>query len=184
VLSSSRPKIRSSRSSINEAKSSKFVVLPRPPGNPESLVSTGTNVLTAGDVYRLQNAVPARYRARAKFVANLSTINEYRQLPIAEGLTTSMVDDAGAVPRMAGWPLIENSVMDGTLNPGEPDFTLLAGDLTHFAIVDRIGAVVELVPHVFGPGRRPTGERGFLLHWRTGSDVLNPDAFRILNHSG
>ena len=34
-----------------------------------------------------------------------------------------------------------------------------------------------------GTNRRPTGEMGWYLHWRTGGDVLVADAFRLTNHS-
>jgi hypothetical protein len=42
-----------------------------------------------------------------------------------------------------------------------------------FAIVDRIGLSVELVPHVFGASQRPIGARGVYAYWRTGSGVLS-----------
>lgn len=40
---------------------------------------------------------------------------------------------------------------------------------------------IELVPHLFGSSRRPTGQRGALLWFRTGSDVVIPNAFRLLS---
>jgi hypothetical protein len=40
-------------------------------------------------------------------------------------------------------------------------------------IVDRLGSTLELVPHLVGSNRRPTGQRGALL-WV-------PQAFRLLN---
>jgi predicted phage gp36 major capsid-like protein len=39
---------------------------------------------------------------------------------------------------------------------------------------------IELVPHLFGSDRRPTGQLGALLWFRTGSDVAVPQAFRLL----
>ena len=48
-------------------------------------------------------------------------------------------------------------------------------------IVDRIGSTLELVPHLVGSSRRPTGQRGALLWFRTGSNVVVPQAFRMLN---
>jgi predicted phage gp36 major capsid-like protein len=60
---------------------------------------------------------------------------------------------------------------------------LLSGDFSQYAIVDRLGATVEHLPLLVGANRRPTGERGWFLYWRTGADVLIPDAFRITNHS-
>jgi HK97 family phage major capsid protein len=73
--------------------------------------------------------------------------------------------------------------MDGTLTGAAADYAVLSGDFNQFAIVDRIGASIELVPQLFGASGRPTGSRGFYMHWRVGSDVLVPDAFRLSNFS-
>jgi len=32
-------------------------------------------------------------------------------------------------------------------------------------------------------GLGPTGQRGFVMHWRVGADVLIADAFRLSNFS-
>lgn len=61
------------------------------------------------------------------------------------------------------------------------DYVLLYGDFTNFVIVDRVGTTMELVPHLFGANQRPTGQRGALLWFRTGSDVVIPNAFRLLD---
>lgn len=61
------------------------------------------------------------------------------------------------------------------------NYVLLYGDFTNFVIVDRIGTTLELVPHLFGANQRPTGQRGALLWFRTGSDVVVPNAFRLLD---
>jgi len=116
-------------------------------------------------------------------MANLSIINGYRQLIKATGMTESLVEDGGPVPRMAGWEVLENSNMDGTLTAAAADYTLLSGDFKQYAIVDRIGATIEIVPQLMGVNRRPSGQRGFLLHWRVGANVLVSDAFRLTNHS-
>jgi HK97 family phage major capsid protein len=54
------------------------------------------------------------------------------------------------------------------------------GDWDYFMIGDHLGMTIEIVPHLFGASRRPTGERGFFAYWRTGSVVLAPNAFRYL----
>jgi len=115
-------------------------------------------------------------------MANLAIINGYRQLPQATGLNYSVVSDATSPPTVLGWPLIENGAMDGTLGAGA-DYTIVAGDFNQYAIVDRIGTTIEVVQNLFGASRRPSGQRGFLMHWRVGADVLVPDAFRLTNHS-
>ena len=58
------------------------------------------------------------------------------------------------------------------------NYPLIYGDFSQFVLVDRIGSTVEIVSHLFGSNRRPTGQRGALLWFRTGSDVVVPQAFR------
>lgn len=116
-------------------------------------------------------------------LANLSIINQGRQLVAGSGLTTSVVDDSTTPPRMLGWQLHENSLMDGEFTSTANDYVLLSGDFSQFAIVDRIGATVEHLPLLVGANRRPTGERVWFMYWRTGADVLIPDAFRLTNYS-
>jgi len=147
------------------------------------VIATGTNVLAQGDLYANQAALPARWRPRARWMMNLSIINRYRQLPQATGLNYSIINDDGPLPRALGWEVRENSTMDGTLSAAAADYTVLSGDFRQYAIIDRVGTTIELVPHLFGAAFRPTGQRGFLLHWRTGGDVLIPDAFRLTNHN-
>jgi HK97 family phage major capsid protein len=58
---------------------------------------------------------------------------------------------------------------------------MLYGDFrAGFYIADRLGMTVEIVSHLFGATRRPTGERGFFAYWRTGSKTVVPEAFKYL----
>jgi HK97 family phage major capsid protein len=148
-----------------------------------TVIATGTNVLAQGDLYANQAALPARWRPNAKWMMNLSILNGYRQLPQATGLNYSIVDDSGPLPKALGWPIYENSSMDGTLTGSAADYLVLSGDFGQFAIVDRIGTSVEIIPHLVGTNHRPTAQRGVYMHFRVGSDVLIPDAFRLSNFS-
>ena len=59
---------------------------------------------------------------------------------------------------------------------------MILGDWRHFYVVDRIGFSMELVPHLFHTtSNRPSGQRGFLGWWRTGSDSVRDSSFRMLN---
>jgi HK97 family phage major capsid protein len=49
-----------------------------------------------------------------------------------------------------------------------------------YRIVDRVGLTVELVAHLFGANRRPTGQRGLYAYARTGAAVVIPNAIRTL----
>lgn len=57
---------------------------------------------------------------------------------------------------------------------------LVYGDLQNYVISQRIGSSVELIPHLFGTNRRPTGARGVWMWVRYGADSINDAAFRML----
>ena len=82
-------------------------------------------------------------------------------------------------PTLLGRTMYENSNMDGlSMRQRRNNFPVIYGDLSQFVLVDRIGSTVEIVSHLFGSNRRPTGQRGALLRFRTGSAVVVPQAFR------
>jgi len=143
---------------------------------------TTAETLTAADPYKVQNALAPRFQANARWAANLSIINELRQHETTNGALKfpSLQDNP---PMLLGRPMHEQSNMDGAYSASvtADNYVLAYGDFSQFLIVDRIGATIERVDHLFGASRRPTGERGALLWWRTGSDVLVPNAFRLLN---
>ena len=70
---------------------------------------------------------------------------------------------------------------NATITAGAENYVLLYGNFDHFVLVHRFPSSVEFIPNLFGPNGRPTGQRGFFLWARTGSDVLVPNAFRVLN---
>ncbi|PBA30567.1 phage major capsid protein [Mycobacterium intracellulare] len=149
-----------------------------------SLVSPATaETLAPGDVFTVQNALPPRFQPRAVWNANLTIINTLRQFETTNGALKFPELQANP-PMLLGRQMHENSNMDGTINPAatENNYPLVYGDFASgMVIVDRIGSTLELVPHLFGANRRPTGQRGALLWFRTGSDVVNPNAFRLLS---
>ena len=110
-------------------------------------------------------------------------LNALRQFETGNGaLTFPGLQDAN--PTLLGRAVHENSNMGGLPNPGATaqNYPLLYGDFAYgMVIVDRIGATLETIQHVVGPNNRPTGQRGALLWFRTGSDVVNPNALRVLS---
>lgn len=142
----------------------------------------GTEELAAADIYKLQNALPPRFQPRASWNANLTILNTIRQFETTNG-ALKFPELQSNPPMLLSRSVYENSNMDGTLNPAaaEANHVLLYGDFQQFVIVDRIGSTLELVPHLVGDNGRPTGQRGALLWFRTGSNVVVPNAFRLLN---
>ncbi|WP_319454254.1 MULTISPECIES: phage major capsid protein [unclassified Mycobacterium] len=139
-------------------------------------------VVAAGDIYAVQNALPPRFQPRASWNANLSIINTLRQMETTNGALKfpGLQDNP---PMLLGRTMHENSNMDGTFDAAATatNYLLLYGAFEQFVIVDRIGSTLELVPHLVGANRRPTGQRGALLWFRTGSNVVVPQAFRLLS---
>lgn len=128
----------------------------------------------------MQNALPSRFQPNARWTANLAILNTLRQFETTNGALKfpSLQDNP---PMLLGRTVHEQSNMDGDCSTNAVNYVLAYGDWSQFPIVDRIGATLERVDHLVGANRRPTGQRGALLWWRTGSDVLVPNAFRLLN---
>lgn len=159
--------------------------------NPNGVVTTlgtasrvdtaGSGALAAGDIYLLENAMAPRFIANSSIVASKTIYNKFRTLFQAQA---SAAGDPFARPsgamgeRFNGYPKYELSTMATTTGTG--DLVMLQGDFQQFLIVDRVGMGIELVPHVLGSNRRPTGERGVIAIWFNNSKVLVDNAFRLL----
>jgi HK97 family phage major capsid protein len=78
----------------------------------------------------------------------------------------------------------ENSNMDSAIDAAATanNYMAIYGDIAKaFYIVDRVGSTLEIIPNLVGANQGPTGERG-ALHWfRTGSEVVNIAAARLLD---
>lgn len=148
------------------------------------VTSDGSEALAASDIYKLQNALPPRFQARASWNANLAILNTIRQFETTNG-ALKFPELSANPPMLLGRSVYENSNMDGTINAAatETNDVLLYGDFSQFAVTLRTGSSLELVSHLMGENRRPTGERGAWLWTRVGSDVLIDNAFRLLRVS-
>lgn len=147
-------------------------------GTSSIVASAGADAFAKGDVYAVQNALPPRFSPRAQWCANIATINLMSQMETTAGARLFPELSDG---RLLNKPINELSNMDGVINATQENYMLLYGDFRNFVIVDRIGTTLELIPNLVGANRRPTGQRGALLWFRTGSDSVVDNAFRLLN---
>lgn len=146
------------------------------------VTSDGSEALAASDVYKLDNALAPRWQQTAQWVISGPVQNTLRQFETAGGqLKFPGLHDNP--PTLLGRAVVTASNMDSTINPAatEGNHLVVLGDLSQFVIVDRWPSQIELIPQLFGPNRRPTGQRGWVLFARVGSDVLVTNAFRLLN---
>ncbi|MFD4740955.1 phage major capsid protein [Streptomyces virginiae] len=150
-------------------------------GTSSVVTSTTTDTFAAADIYKVDNALPARYRANASWVANRSIYNLVRQFDTGGG--AQMWERIGAdVPAMLlGRPALESEDMDGTVTAAAENYLAVYGDWSNYVIADRVGVTVEFIPHLVGANRRPTGQRGWYAYYRVGADSVNDGAFRMLN---
>lgn len=149
-----------------------------------SEINSAGEALAAADIYGLDEALPARYRGRASFVANRAIYNDVRQLDSAGGSLLWERIGAGMPGQLLGYNAYENSAMDGSINAAatESNYSLILGDFSYYYIIDRVGMNVELVPHLFATANNlPSGQRGLFGYWRVGADSVNDDAFRMLD---
>lgn len=149
-------------------------------GTASEINSGGTEALVAADAYTLQNALPPRFQQNAQWVANIATINTFAQFETGNGALK--FPEIGS-DRLLRKPLNELSNMDGAINAAATanNYVLAYGDWRNFVIVDRIGSQLEFIPNLVGANGRPTAQRGAFLWFRTGSDVVVPQAFRLLD---
>ncbi|MGW7435706.1 phage major capsid protein [Streptomyces sp. NPDC054849] len=150
-------------------------------GTSSIVTSTTTDTFAAADVYKVDNALPARYRANASWVANRAIYNLIRQFDTGGG--AQMWERIGAdVPAMLlGRNALESEDMDGTVTAAAENYLAVYGDWSNYVIADRVGVTVEFIPHLVGSNRRPTGQRGWYAYYRVGADSVNDGAFRMLN---
>ncbi len=133
------------------------------------------------DVYKVLNALQPRYRGRSTWLANDATFNTIRRM--AEGVSgeaSLWVSGIAAdkPDRLLGKPTIEASQVVSTATTGSN--ILLCGDFSQYLIYDRLGTSIEYIQNVVDSNGVPTGQRGWVAHWRTGANAIVPDAFRVL----
>jgi HK97 family phage major capsid protein/HK97 family phage prohead protease len=170
-----------------EEEASSFVLGNGTAPNPAGIVATlasASDVETEGaftsdHVYAVEEALAPRFRGRGRWIGNKSVYNTIRRFAEADGHDLWERIGNGQPAELLGYPAHELSTMASDVTANDSRL-LVFGDFSQFLIVDRVGMTVELVPHLFGADRRPTGQRGFYAVWRNTSKVLVDNAFRAL----
>ena len=109
-------------------------------------------------MYTLKQAIRPRDIANATFLFHPNRVDDIHRF-VAAGDTTDAVLMNEDRTRILGKPIAEWTTVPTASATGT---TIgLYGDVrAAYTIVDRIGLTAEIVPHLFGASRRPTGERG------------------------
>jgi HK97 family phage major capsid protein len=140
-----------------------------------------TLVYAIGDVYGTHAALPARFRNSPKvaWVMNVAYINKTRQLDPAGGSSFWTNLGQGQPETLLGAPIYESTTMSASTAAGTLE--AIFGDFNQFIIADRVGVSMIYDPLVQGSGGiLPSGQAGWFMFWRTGSQLSTVNAFRVL----
>jgi HK97 family phage major capsid protein len=145
-----------------------------------SLVASQTpNAYTVNDAYAVSDALRPRDAAQASWIANKKIFSLTRRFDTAGGSSFWANLGMGIPQQLIGQPTYECSSMTSVVSTGAN--ILLAGNFKEYYIIDRVGMSVVYDPLVRSTGNgRPTGQAGWFAFWRVGADVVDPDAFRML----
>jgi len=143
------------------------------------VTSATTGAFVIGDVYNTSDAVNPRQEDALAWLANKKIFSKVRQFDTSGGGGFWANLGMGQPPELLGQSAYKCSTMTGTVASGNN--ILLAGDFSEYYIVDRVGMSVIYDPLIRSTGsNRPTGQAGWYAFWRVGADVVNADAFRLL----
>lgn len=147
-----------------------------------TVVTTATTlVIAVGDIYAVQGALPPRFRNApgCAWVGNVAIINKFRQLDTAGGASFWTNLGKGQPETLLGAPIYESTTMGGVTTSGALEAVM--GDFGQFIVVDRVGVSLIYEPLVKNAAAAlPTGQAGWFMFWRTGSQVAVPNAFRVM----
>ena len=143
------------------------------------VTSATTNAFVVGDVYNTADAVNPRQEGPLNWIAHRRIFSKIRQFDTSGGGGFWANLGMAMPPQLLGAAAYECSTMTSVVSTGAN--ILLAGDFSQYYIVDRVGMSVIYDPVVRSTGNnRPTGQAGWYAFWRVGADVVNADAFRLL----
>jgi HK97 family phage major capsid protein len=146
------------------------------------VVTTATTLVVAvADVYATQQVLPARFRnaPKAAWVANVAQINRFRQLDTAGGSSFWTNLGKGQPATLLGAPIYESTTMDASVAINALE--AIYGDFNQFIVCDRVGISMIYEPLVKDQATAlPTGQAGWYMFWRFGSQVSTTNAFRVM----
>jgi HK97 family phage major capsid protein len=141
------------------------------------VVSGNASALTADGILDLYFALPRQYRASAVWVMNSATQKAIEKFKDTQGryLISSLLNSSlslGETESLKGKPIMVNEFMpDIAANA----FPLIFGDLSGYAIVDRMGISIQRLSEIYAEYNTVL----FLCRKRVGGMLVEPWKFRV-----
>jgi len=145
---------------------------------------TSTTAATIGlvDLQGLRRAVPVRYRGNSTWLMNPVYADAIKALGTALSASYSTDITQGNSGTLLGSPLVESDDAPSTQTTTVRDNEVVVGDFSQYVIVDKPGSTtLDFIPNLFNTANNlPDGRRGWYARFRSGADVTNVLAFRLL----
>jgi HK97 family phage major capsid protein len=145
------------------------------------VVSTTAATIGLVDLQATRRGVPVRHRSSSTWLANPVYADAIKGLGTA--VSASFTTDATAAnsDRLLGRPFVESDEAPTTQTTTALDAEVLIGNFSRFVIVDKPGSTsLQYIPVLFGSNGRPNGSAGWYMRFRSGADVVDANAFRLL----
>jgi HK97 family phage major capsid protein len=148
----------------------------------QQVIATTNGSIGLVDIQAVYNALGRRWRQVSTWVMAPKYLLAIQALGTA--LSASYTTNLGQSPTdvLLGRPLVDTDDAPITSGTNTADMEILLGDMKQFIIVDKPGSMsVEFVPQLFNTANNlPDGRRGWIAHWRNGSDAPNLKGFELL----
>lgn len=145
------------------------------------IVSGTAATIAVQDLNAVVEALPTRWRRRAKWVMATKYGNQIKALGTAVGASYSGDLTQALSEQVLGYQRIITDDAPTAQTTTALDLVLAFADLSKYMIIDKPGGTsVEFVPITFGSNGRPNGGRGWYMHWRTGAGMPTLGAGRVL----
>jgi HK97 family phage major capsid protein len=138
--------------------------------------SAGAAAITLADLQGLKRGVPVRNRANGTFLMNPIWADATKPLD------TNVYLNVGNSDQLLSKPLVESDEAPAVISTDALDNEIIYGDFRNFVIVDKPGSsTLDFIPNLTGTAANlPNGKRGWYMRFRSGSDSINDNAFRML----
>lgn len=145
------------------------------------ITSVGAAAITLADLNAVIEALPTRWRRRAKWVMATKYANQIKALGTSVSATYSGDLTQPLAQEVLGYVRVVTDDAPTLNQTTTLDQEIVFADLSKYMIIDKPGGTsVEFVPLTMGSNGRPNGGRGWYMHWRTGAGMPTLQAGRIL----
>ncbi|WP_395153136.1 phage major capsid protein [Ilumatobacter sp.] len=140
------------------------------------------NTLAPGDIDAIYAATPEDFRANGTWVMNVDVENEIRAFGSGSATSRFTVNQTeGGITLLNGKPVVLTDHAPAW-SATDAQNILVFGDMDNFIMAQRLGMTMDVISHLMGANRRPTGQRGLYGYARFGAGVPVVNAFRRLKN--